>query len=493
MKGKRSYWGLTMVEKHYRVKFALEPYPLQQEIIDYLEGKFLNPVGERYRFFVAALGRQAGKSFLARYMLLERAINQKQKCMWVAPAIPAANGHWQALVDLVVKSKIPTKKINISSKEIHFYGGGKISIRSAIVPDNLRGDTWGFIVLDEGAFYREGGYIWWSICVPMITASGGQILITTTPNGKNWVYGQYLAGQDPTDLYNKSWNLPSTISPYQDKTLLAQLKKKMPSMQWREEFMAEFLSDGGGVFNGVDRASRVDMLDYPLPDREYVMGVDFGGSKDPTAITILDKFTKEQVYGTRLTQMGTIPKLRLILALLATWQPSNTIIEANGIGKPLLLILKAMLRGDNDGQLVDFVNDVAEEDDETIHVSSTDVVGGHRITALAIDNKKKRDMVERLSADIEYGRLFLLKDDTNQSSYSFIQNTEFSTYKRERTKNGVSITYNAAKGSHDDTISALYLALDAIPVARKRRKTNNGDTPRKNPFKNRPNRRLRNA
>lgn len=441
-----------------KVQLAFEPYGLQQEIIDHIDGKIKNKYGDRFRFFVAAMGRQVGKSLLAKNLAIEHGNNRREEVMWVAPSIPTARKHWNDLVAMIEKSKMPVKKINQSFKEIIFVDGGSISIRSALEPDNLRGGTLGLLILDEAAFFRNGQYVWNSVLLPQITASGGVALLLSTPNGWDYFYELFKKGQDPHNRYWKSWQAPSYISPYQDKDLLDDLKTTMPEFQFREEFMAEFLADSSGVFSGGEKAAVVDPIQSPLSDRVYVAGIDFGFNHDATIFTVMDKYTHEQVFGSRFFNYGTIDTVKRLVSHLRHWQPEITHLEKNGMGDTYFSLLRSALMGMNiDNLESDGSNDLEENETDREFKAEW----GGKLKALYIDNKTKRKLVETLAADIEYGRIKILKPTPGE--YGEIQLSEMSTYKRERTKGGLDVTYNAAEGSYDDTVSGLYLANKGIP------------------------------
>lgn len=459
-----------------KVKFAMKLYDLQQEVEDYMDGKYLNPYGQKYRFFVPIFGRQSGKSFLAKKTLLEHGINRGEKCMWVSPTITSARDHWNDLVKLIEDSGIPYKKINQSSKEIHFYGGGIIYIRTAIDPDNLRGATLDLLILDEAAYFRNGEYVWYNVCLAMITASRGIVMFPTTPNGRNWLYKLFKRGMG-NDKYYKSWHMSSLDAPYQDRELLLELKNTMPTHKWRTEYEAEFLADGGGAFAGVERAATTSFLSAPKVGHSYVAGVDFGFNMDYTCFTIIDKYTRQQVYGAKFSDIGTTTTVENLLKFIDFWKPEVVHLEKNGVGETLFSLIKTKV---NEGQYDEATADALEE---------TRVIryNGTKIRAIHMDNLIKRNAVERLSADIEWGRLNILDD---KSEYGENQINEMSTYIREPTNGGMGITYNAQEGSHDDTVSGLYLAYMGVPKPHafvkhweKKQKT---EQPRKNPFKNRP-------
>ncbi len=454
-----------------RIDFAMKPYAAQQEIIDCVRGKIRNPSGGRYQFLVADFGRQSGKSWTSRFIALDSAANYDQNVMWVSPSISSARNHWNKLVKLLKKAGLnKIVKILQAAKEIHFPDGGVIAIRSAIEPDNLRGDSVDVLILDEAAFFRNGEYVWEQVCLPMITASRGVAVFTSTPNGRNWFYRLFMEGwEKPEAEYHKSWKLKSEQSPYQDKRLLAFLKKKMPSSKWKEEFEAEFLADGGGVFVGVDRAAKVKMVSAPDPTQVYVAGLDIGSTRDFTTFTVINKFTREQVYGERFTNVGAIPTIRRIISLLDHWQPEVTHIEKNGVGDYLFKMLCEVLAGGDLDVIIAQMNTVIADEPDLAPLEA--VVGGHRLVGLHMDNGMKKSLVERAATDVEFGRFFLLEDTGNQNDYGSIQIGEISTFTRRATSSGMDYTYAAAEGSNDDTVSALYLAYKGVPKLLKNQKS----------------------
>lgn len=459
------------VKQHYKLAFADDLYDLQQEILDTMDSR-------KYRFHVAILGRQSGKSYLDKRICLEYSNNRKMRGMWISPAISSANTHWADLLRMIEDSGLPTKRINRSTKEIEFHGGGYIGIRSAIEPDNIRGDSLDYVILDEAAFYRNGKYVWESVILPMITTTRGIMLMTTTPNGLNWVHELYEQGMSGKSKLVKSWHMPSTESPIQDHELLEEIRKSMTEKAWRAEFMAEFLADGGGVFAGVQEAATLMPLKAPLPGHTYVCGIDFGGNDDSTCITIIDKFTREQVFGISFDNIGTIKTVKKLIEILDYWQPEVTFAERNGVGTHLGKLIKEILSGNLDDQAIDrLLTDTDEDAEEWI-----DELGEsrHKFRLIWMDNVLKRECVERIAVDLEYGRLDILSD---KSKYGKKQLSEMSTYEATRTRSQLAVTYAAQEGAHDDTISALYLAYMGIPKPKPFKKKWQKVKSSKNPFR----------
>jgi hypothetical protein len=410
-----------------------------------------------HKFFIAILGRQSGKSYLDKRICLEYSNNQGMRGMWISPSYTSARNHWQDLLNMIETSGLPVKSINRQSYEIHFHGGGFLGVRTALEPNNIRGDSLNYAIMDEAAFYRNGKYVWEQVVMPMLTTSRGIMLMTTTPNGRNWVYDMYQEGLKKKSKLYKSWHMTSLDSPIQDKEVLLEIKKTMTEKAWRAEFMAEFLVDGGGVFAGVQEAATVAPLREPEVGHSYVAGVDVGGTEDSTTFTVIDKYTRKQVYGKDFENIGTIKTVVNIIKLLDHWQPEITHLEKNGVGTHLGKLLKEALRGSLDEQALQRLLDSTDEfTDDTL----TEYEGRHRVRLVWMDNALKREAVERVAVDIEYGRLALL---TETCPYGKKQLSEMSTFEAKRTRSQLAVTYSAAEGYHDDTVSGLYLAYMGVP------------------------------
>jgi hypothetical protein len=267
-------------------------------------------------------------------------------------------------------------------------------------------------------------------------------------------------GNDEDNKFYQSWHMPSTESPYQDKEVLEMIRKSEHPLVWREEYLAEFLSDGGGVFSGIDDAASSLLKRLPEKETWYVAGVDWGLDDDYTVFTVLDARTRAQVFALRFRDADPIDTVNKIARLIEHWQPRTTVIEKNGMGKPLFQMLKKKL---------------------------TDTV----LRGLHLDNALKRELVEEVSLGIAGAHLKILSpDQTDLSDKEFAEQqiSEMSTFERKRTAGGLQVTYSAAEGYHDDCVMALGFAYSALPKIPKFvpfwKKKENTDKVR-NPFKKR--------
>ena len=418
------------------------------------------------RFIALNTGRQYGKSVLLKHMGLE-ALFKEQSVMWVSKTIPSSRSHWRDLLRSV--QDIPGVTINKQAKEI-VYGFGVLRVRSAHDPDNLRGEALDLILLDEAAHYYQGEYVFWSVIVPMITAKGGKIVMATSPFGQNWFYEIYEMGKDKKEPDFESRTYTSFDNPYQDRRLLNKIREKMPSIQWRTEYMAEFVASVSGVFAGLEDARTVQPERGPAPGGEYVIGVDVGHTNDSTCVCVIDSNSGRQVAGYRYSEMGTIEPIRRIVEIMDKWKPKVTAVETNGLGQSFFGVLREVVS-----------NDISDYAFGEVFGETKDYrAGRHRLRGVHMDAKIKEKMVNELSAAIEYSRLSLLSVDCE---YGKVQSREMSTYERIMSQSSNNVKFGAPAGYHDDTVSALYLAYSCMPKRKNRPKLPSVEKgKKKNPF-----------
>ncbi len=266
-------------------------------------------------------------------------------------------------------------------------------------------------------------------------------MFLSSANGQNWFYRLFLLGKNDKFPAFKSWHMPSTEAPYQDHEMLEIIRQTIPDIVWREEYMCEFMADSGGVFTGLDAIKWEPMLQAPVRGHEMVASIDWGMDGDYTVFKVGDKYERKEVFLERFTSVDPIEQCRRLVVLLKHWNPTICYVETNGIGKPMFKILKKM-------------HDDAYEDSEPTT----------RLRGVHVNNERKRKLVEDYAAAISFGRFIPLvrENEADTTSPGAIQMSEMSTFMRKRTASGLEVTYGAAEGAHDDTISAGYLLYKGI-------------------------------
>lgn len=324
-------------------------------------------------------------------------------------------------------------RFNRSLMTVDFPNGGRILFRSLDNPDNARGHTADGVVIDEIADVNP--IAWYEVLRPMLMDTGGWFLGIGTPKGRNWVYLEFEAAKERADaaicqaptlgcritpdgqLVREPHPLENPDIPFSE---LQDMYRTMPERSFRQEVLAEFLEDGGGVFRRVREAATAQPLEQPEPNHNYVFGVDWGRSEDWTAISVIDATTMRQVCLDRFNQVDYRLQRGRLLALAQRFKPSAIVAEANSIGQP------------NIEELV-----------------ST----GLWVQPFITTNATKAHIIDQLTLAFEQGTLTILNDA--------VQTGELLAYSVETLPVSRLRRYGAPEGQHDDTVMALALAYEA--------------------------------
>lgn len=362
-----------------------------------------------------ACGRRFGKTELGKILLTELAL-RGGRCWWLAPTYATASQVWRELKQVFVT--VPGVQINSAERRIDLPEGGVVAIRSTHQPDLLRGMGLDFAVLDEAAFMPPE--IWPQIVRPMLLERHGGALFLSTPRGLNWFWDLYRIGLDPEEPQWASFHFTSYDNPLIPASEIDSIRSSTPERVFKEEYLAQFLNDGGQVFRGVREAVDATPLPIPQRGRRYVAGVDWGREHDYTCIAIIDADEGRLVAFDRFRQIGWELQRARLKTLCEHWQPTVIWAEANSIGSVNIEALQA------DGLPV--------RPFQTTHTS-------------------KAPLIEGLALAIERRELRLLPDD--------VLLNELSSYAMTRLPGG-GYRYSAPSGGHDDGVIALALAWHGV-------------------------------
>lgn len=360
---------------------------------------------------MVACGRRFGKTELGKALILDRAL-KGQRCWWLSPTYRMSNQVWRDLKRACRK----LRKVTISTDDmrIDVVNGGFIAIRSAHQPDNLRGAGLDFVVLDEAAFMMPE--VWPEVIRPMLLERQGGALFISTPYGRNWFWGMYQLGLDPSQPEWRSFHYTSYENPLIPKDEIDEIRRVTPERVFRAEYLAEFIDDEGQVFRGVREAATAPANAEPIAGRQYVAGIDWGRSKDYTVITVLDVEARQVVALDRFNRVGWELQRGRLKAVCERWQPRMVWAEENAMGSVNIEALQS----------------------EGLPVRP------FKMTAVS-----KSPLIEALALAIERGEIALLPDETLL--------TELTAYEMERLPGG-GFRFGSPPGMHDDCVISLALA-----------------------------------
>jgi phage FluMu gp28-like protein len=382
-------------------------------------------IGEARRFNVAACGRQIGKTTLG-IDRLARAAAEGQPTAWFAPTYKYLEQVWRALrlaLEPVTNGKSEQQHV------LDLRGGGSVDCWSLDDEDAGRGRRYGLIVVDEAAMVRNLEDVWQASLRPTLSVLEGGAWFLSTPKGLNFFHRLYQLGQDELEPEWRSWQMPSSASPYIKPAELEAARRALPERIYAQEFLAQFLEvEGSGVFRGVQAVARLEPQP-PQRGHTYVIGCDWARSNDFTVFSVVDASTYQQVAMDRFTQIDFEFQTERLHRWADLYQPRVVLAEANALGQPLVERLQqgyGRMYGDNRRPLP--------------------------VQPWWSTNATKAAVVQGLSVAIENGDLALL-DDT-------VQTGELQSYEVERLPSGM-LRYGAPSGQHDDTVIALALAWAA--------------------------------
>ena len=288
------------------------------------------------RFQVCAAGRRWGKSRMASLWCIVGAL-QGQRAWWVFPSYPMAAVGWRMLKRLAVQ--IPGAQMREVDRLIEFPTGGIVQIRSADNPDSLRGESLDRLVMDEAAFMREEA--WTEALRPTLSDRRGRAVFISTPKGRNWFWRLWQLGQGGDPDWH-SWQFPTVSNPHIDPREVEAARRNLPERIFAQEYLAEFIEDGGGVFRRVMEAAVVEQEDAAQDGCEYLIGVDWGKLDDFTCLAVLNTTARRLVYLDRFNQIDYAVQLDRLGALYHRFRPTSIIAERNSMGEPLIEQLRRM-------------------------------------------------------------------------------------------------------------------------------------------------------
>lgn len=366
------------------------------------------------RFKVLDCGRRWGKTRLGVMECMGAAVVGK-RAWWVAPSYKMSEVGWRPLRRLA--AQIPGAEVRKVDRQVILPGGGEVSVRSADNPDSLRGEGIDYVVLDECAFMAE--MAWSEALRPALADRLGKALFISTPKGRNWFWYLWQRGQDGGDEWH-SWRFTSYDNPHIADSEIDAAKATLPDRVFRQEFLAEFIDDAGGVFRGVVAAATAKHQDGRQPGHDYCIGVDWGKHNDFTVLSVIDMTAKELCYLDRFNQIDYALQTGRLKALASRFQPVTIIAESNAMGEPIIEQL--------------------QRDSLPVQPFKT-------------TNATKTAVIDALAMAFEQGAIKIVADD--------VLVNELQAYEMERLPSGM-LRYSAPEGLHDDCVMSLALAWHGV-------------------------------
>jgi len=365
------------------------------------------------RFRVLAAGRRWGKTRLGVLECLEVAASGG-RAWWVAPSYKMGEVGWRPLSRIAGQVGATLRQMD---RRVSLPTGGEVTVRSADDPQSLRGEGLDFVVVDEAAFVKEAA--WTEALRPALADRQGRALFISTPKGLNWFWRAWSQAQNGGPEW-AAFRFPTSANPFIQAGEIEAARQSLPERIFRQEFLADFIDDAGGVFRRVSEAATARELGRGAPGGQYVIGVDWGKHSDFTVLVVIDLRAQEMVALDRFNQIDYQVQVSRLNALAQRFDPVQIVVERNSMGEPLVEQLQR---------------------------------DGLPVAAFTTTNASKTQAIDALALAFEQGALRILPDTDLIS--------ELQAFEMERLPSGL-LRYSAPSGMHDDMVMALALAWHGV-------------------------------
>ena len=307
------------------------------------------------RFKVISAGRRFGKSRLAAWVLLIKALQSKSKdVFYVGPTFQQSKDiMWGMLKEL---GRDVIKAAHENTAVLTLINDRKIYLKGSDRPDTLRGVGLEYVVLDEYASMKPE--VWEMILRPTLADVKGGAMFIGTPAGKNHFYKLFMDAQGEDSDW-EAFQYNSTDNPLLDPKEIQAAKSSMSTQAFRQEFEATFESFSGGIF----KEEWIKYVDDEADFKEntighYVVSVDPAGFEaaskdrglkssklDETAISVVkivgDEWLVKDIYHGR---WGIKETANRILNAAMDCEASSVGIEAGALKNAIMPYLEDEMR-----------------------------------------------------------------------------------------------------------------------------------------------------
>lgn len=361
------------------------------------------------------MGRRWGKTYMGGVYAMTCA-DFGGAVAWVVPTYKNARAPWR-FAEQLTASIAGRLRVNRTERLMEFPSGGRLAVYSADNDTALRGEAFDVVIVDEAAMVREETYT--DVLLPTLADRDGRMLLISTPKGRNWFWREWVRGQRGGDVM--AFRAPTSDNPLPNIQKAAALARdRVSERTYRQEWLAEFVDDGGGVFRGVRRLATAQLQDRAQDEHAYVMGADWGRTNDATVFTVIDVTRKEVCAIERMVETDYKLQTTRLRALWERFGKCAIVAEQNSMGGPLVE-----------------------------HLSRE----GLRVRAFQTTNATKAVIIDALALAFEREELRIPGDE--------VLIGELEAYESERLPSGA-IRFSAPGGMHDDCVMSLALAYSIV-------------------------------
>lgn len=384
------------------------------------------------RFNTVACGRRFGKTTLGLALAYYGApgapggLGKGFDVGWFAPSYKLLDEAWRSAKGFLRES---IKRTDTQQHRMELTGGAALDFWTLEDPDGGRGRRYGLVIVDEAAMARHLKQAWDAAIRPTLTDHQGGAWFFSTPKGRNFFWELHQRGDSAHWPDWSAHHAPTVANPHINPAEVEEARKGLPERIFAQEYLAQFLEDGGGVFRRVTAA-----IDAGLPTdphaavdakdgRAYVIGVDWGRHNDFTVLTVIDAQTRAVVAVDRFTDIDYAVQLQRLQAMHQRFARAPILAESNNMGGPLIEQLQRLRLP---------------------------------VRAFQTTNASKSEAIEALALAFEQGAIRL-------PPVQWLID-ELLAFDQERLPSGL-MRYGAPRGGNDDGVMSLAIAWHGLQLA----------------------------
>lgn len=332
---------------------------------------------------------------------------------WLAPTYKNSRPLWR-FCEQMTAPVVSLLRINRTEREIEFPNGGRIGIFTGDNDVSIRGNAFDLVIVDEAPQIKAE--TWTDALMPTLADRDGRAMLIGTPKGKNWFWQEFVKAQ----AEGRAFTAPSNANPMPNIRRAFEMARQAVSVRtFRQEWLAEFVEDGAGVFRNV-RACATASVAEPDKKAQYVIGVDWARSNDYTVFCVLDANTKRQVYQDRFTDIDYPRQADRLSAVWERYNKATILAEYNSMGGPMVEELQRR---------------------------------GLPVVSFTTTQVTKAALIDGLARAFDFREITILNDS--------VLIGELESYEQMKTSATGVPSFGAPEGIHDDTVIALGLAWRA--------------------------------
>lgn len=252
---------------------------------------------------------------------------------WFAPTYKILIPAYREVVSIL--QPITTRRSD-QEHRIELVTGGVVEFWSLDDPDGCRGRAYARIVIDEASRVVALERAWNEVIRPTLTDHQGDAWFPSTPRGLNFFHTLWQRGQDEGEPEWASWQMPTTANPYIIPSEIEAAKRELPAIVFAQEYLAQFIPDGAGVFRRVGDAATAEPQDKAIAGHTYLISIDWGKISDWTVLSVWDATLGHLVAIDRFQQIDYALQVSRLQALCERFKPQALAPERNSMGEPII-------------------------------------------------------------------------------------------------------------------------------------------------------------